>query len=361
MFTKKSLASAIMLVTTLSLIGCGESKEASTEQPAQAAIEIVRPALIETVTSEAAAFDFAYVGTVQAAQRADLSFELSGKIISMLVEEGDYVQKGQVVAELDKKTLNNNYQSSLAEYRKAEKDTERLEAIYEANRAISLSDLENSRTQKDILKARLENQRQQLEHATLRAPFPGVISRKATEEFSFVQAKETIFGLQNLEELEVEVYIPGSVVLTNPETARTLVVFDQLPDLKLPAEFKYIATEGDAKTQTYKVVLSLPKTTKANILPGMSVTVIPDESMFDTSKDADVMVPLRAVVSDNAGRKYIWKVREDGSVYQVFVETGALLGDRVTVLSGLMTGDRVVTAGVSSLKDGMKVRPLDQE
>ncbi len=350
-----------MLVTTLSLMGCGESKEAEAEKSVQAAVEIIRPALIETVSSEAAAFDFAYVGTVQAAQRADLSFELSGKIISMLVQEGDAVEKGQVVAELDKKTLTNNYQSSLAEYRKAEKDTERLEAIYEANRAISLSDLENSRTQRDILNARLENQRQQLEHATLRAPFSGVISRKAADEFSFVQAKETIFSLQNLEELEVEVYIPGSVILTNPETARTLVVFDQLPDLKLPADFKYIATEGDAKTQTYKVVLSLPKTREANILPGMSVTVIPDHSLFDDKTASNVLVPLRAVVSNNSGSKYLWKVKDDGSVYQVFIETGELLGDRVTVLNGLMSGDRVVTAGVSSLRDGMKVRPLDQE
>nr|MDT0252264.1 hypothetical protein [Endozoicomonas sp.] len=153
----------------------------------------------------------------------------------------------------------------------------------------------------------------------------------------------------------------GSVVLTSTDEVRSVVVFDQLPDLKLPVKFKYIITEGDHTTQTYRVIFSLPKTDQANILPGMSVTIIPDAEAPVENKQRSILIPLKSIISDNSGNKFSWKVAVDGTVTRTKIETGALIGDKVRIVSGLTRGDQIVTTGVNSLRDGMKVRPLGLE
>ena len=360
MCMRKKLSMVVLLSGVLAAAGCTKTDEPVAQESSMEP-EMSRPAVIETVYSGFKQPDFAYIGTVRAARKADLSFESSGKLISLLAEEGDQVEKGQIIAEMDKTTLQNNYKSALVEYQKAKKDTERLESIYKSSHAISLSDLEKSRTQLDIVRSKMENQKEALDNNTLKAPFDGIIASRKVQQFSFVQAKETIFTLQNLDKLEVAINIPGSAILTAREDVKLAAVFDQLPERKFPVAFKYIATEGDRRTQTYRVILSLPETDKVNILPGMSVTVIPDEIGIARQGTGVIFVPLRAITSDGSGNKFVWKVQQDNRLTKTIIETGALEGDDVIVLNGLADGDRIVTAGVSSLVDHMKVRPLDQE
>jgi multidrug efflux pump subunit AcrA (membrane-fusion protein) len=118
-------------------------------------------------------------------------------------------------------------------------------------------------------------------------------------------------------------------------------------------------------TQTYEVVLTLKSRPPGlTLLPGMSVTVLPFSSTAPTAAksppaDAALSIPLTAVVSDATGGTFVWVVGAGGQVTRSNVALGAIRGGDVTVASGLNAGERIVTAGVSALREGMKVRPLD--
>jgi len=90
----------------------------------------------------------------------------------------------------------------------------------------------------------------------------------------------------------------------------------------------------------------------------MSVTVLPFAAKAETA-DAALSIPLTAIVTDATGGKFVWVVGAGGKVTRSDVVVGDIRGGQVTVASGLNAGERIVTAGVGALREGMKVRPLD--
>ncbi|MGL5028501.1 MAG: efflux RND transporter periplasmic adaptor subunit, partial [Shewanella oncorhynchi] len=115
-----------------------------------------------------------------------------------------------------------------------------------------------------------------------------------------------------------------------------------------------ILTQGE----TYNVILGFSDLKNQNVLPGMSINVTPEANSTDAMQ---ISLPLSAISPDNMGKKYVWLVDMDSKVTKKMVETGTLLGDRIIITSGLQPQDKVVIAGVNSLKEGDMVRPLDSE
>ncbi|MEA3644026.1 MAG: hypothetical protein VBE63_29495, partial [Lamprobacter sp.] len=117
------------------------------------------------------------------------------------------------------------------------------------------------------------------------------------------------------------------------------------------------------QTQTYEVVLSLTPPPDLRVLPGMGVEVLPESASAEGNAAADgtapVLIPIAAVVAAADGTPTVWVVDpETGQVSRRSIETGALQDAEIAVLSGLRPGERIVTAGVHSLRDGMRVHPL---
>lgn len=95
------------------------------------------------------------------------------------------------------------------------------------------------------------------------------------------------------------------------------------------------------------------------LLPGMSATVIPFAGTVKSS-DAPLVVPLTAIAADATGDRSVWVVGAGGQVARRTVRTADVRGSDVVITSGLQPGERVVVAGVSALREDMKVRPLDE-
>lgn len=210
------------------------------------------------------------------------------------------------------------------------------------------------------LEAQVQVAQDNLEDATLTAPFAGIIARRDIENFTNIQAGQSIALLQDLDKIELSFDVPGPdvVALTanGVEEVTNQVMFDALPGEVFDAEIVEFSVQADSATLTYRGRVSLEQPQGATILPGMVGRVIASAP----GQPSQTRIPLSAVLADPAGATTVWIVEEDNTVSQRKVELGEASGDEVIVFSGLTEGDRIISAGVSQLLDGMAIRPIDR-
>lgn len=208
--------------------------------------------------------------------------------------------------------------------------------------------------------AQLKVARDNLADATLKSPFDGIIARRDVENFSNVQAGQSIALLQGLDVIHLSFDIPGAdvTVMTRNGTDQitNTVVFEALPDQQFVAEMVEFSVQADSTTQTYRgrVAVTVPK--DAVILPGMVARVISSTK----GEAAQLHAPLSAIAAAADGDPFVWQVDATGIVSAQPVSLGEASGAQVVVTDGLSAGDTIVSAGVSQIIDGMTIRPITQ-
>lgn len=348
----RSLTVAICLALS---IGCSQEEPAAT-------VETIRPAKLVTVESASVQQMHSFPAVIQAAQSVELTFQASGEVKELNVLEGDSVQLGDIIAQLDQRDANNRLLQAQAEYDNAEDEYQRADSLYAEN-AISLSVLDSRRTRRAVARATLETSRKALGDTTLKAPFPGRVSRVLVRQFQNVQAKE-IIAIIHSNEVEAVMNAPSTIVsrALQIDHVEARIILDAAPDEPIAAQFKEAAGEADQATQTYKVIFSFVTPEGLLILPGMTATI---ELGIRYANEPDVesgnvAVPLSSILAEGENR-YVWLVSEDGVLRKQAVELLPELGETMTVVDGLESGDTIVAAGVSFFHEGMKVRPWTPE
>ena len=337
----------------MALAGCSGSSDTSADQP-----PTPRPAKLVEVEAATNQRDLSFPAVIQAAQTAELTFQVAGEIREINVLEGDEVSAGKIVAKLDQRDALNRLAQAKAEFDNATTEFERAERLA-AEDAISRSVLETRRTQRDVADAAYRTAQKAVSDTVLKAPFEGVISTVSGRQFQNVQAKESIAVLQS-EEVEAVINIPGTIIARIPqlEPVGVRVKLDAAPDAEIVAQFKEASGEADPSTQTYEISFSFIPPEDLFILPGMTATV-ESSFLFNGADDLvaeGIAVPLSAILAEG-DETFIWLVDETTmkiSKRRVTAQSDA--GDYVTVTDGLEGGETIVAAGVSFFHDGMTVR-----
>lgn len=343
---------ALGLAVSAALIsGCGTEAK-----PAQA-IPVVKPALTEVITGSSTD-QLSFNGVVRAAERADLSFHIGGRLTEIFVNEGDRVARGQTLATLDSRDAEISLASAQLELDNTEVEYQRAKSIYEKSKAISKSDLDDLTTRYNLAKNRRDEAQRQLDYTKIIAPFDGIVGRKLVDNHVQIQANAPVFTLHDLQDLEVVIHIPDSVMLSSLRSTSAFAEISAIPNQMFDLTLRTYATQADPVTQTYAVVLGFDHLNGYRVLPGMTAKVIPSKLQNDSSSTQRIAVPLTAVVPDNQGQQFVWVVNGENRVEKRFVDVGALSRDRVVIKDHLTIGDRIVIAGVSSLKEGMEIRPI---
>ncbi|MFS1427128.1 efflux RND transporter periplasmic adaptor subunit [Vibrio splendidus] len=335
------------------LTGCGEA-----EQSQAVEIPTVKPAMIEVVSSSQNK-QLTFNGVVQASERADLSFRVGGRLTNILVKEGDSVKKGQLLAELDGNDASIALASAVLERDNIEIEYKRAKSLYEKSRAISKSNLDDLTTKYNLAINRLHEAERQLAYTRIEAPFDGIIGRKLLDNHTQVQANAAVFTLHNLEDMEVVINIPDSVMLSGDKMTKAHAEITAAPDKLFNLSLETFATQADPASQTYAIVLGFDDLDGYRVLPGMTVKVFSAEHGSSESDTNVITLPVTAINPDNKGKQFIWVVGENNKVTQRFVTIGELSGDRVVITDNLAINEKVVIAGVSSLLEGMEVRPVE--
>ncbi len=368
----KAAAMLAALMFSIALVGACNKKE---EPPPQ---EVIRPVKAIVVEPETAALQRSYPGRVRAHKRADLSFKVSGRLIEIRVEEGTHVKKGQLLARLDPADFKAELERVEGQLAKAEaaltlakNEYRRVLRIEQQDPgAVSRSLIDKRRDQVtraeaeiQSLKAAVDAARLRLSYTYLRAPFSGIISKRYVNNYQDVRAKDLIFHLDDISIIEIIVDIPENMMALVREEHNPEIVaeFNTAPGKKFPLEVYEFSTRADPRTQTYQVTLRMKQPPEINVLPGMTANVIAI-GIERIKQQPGFLVPAIALVAFDNGKPYLWVIDpKDHTVHRRHVETGGLSGtDKIRVTSGLKAGEMIAISGVTMLREGMKVRPVDK-
>lgn len=359
----KNYTAVLAAVCLLGLLsGCGES------EPVAEQTTLIRPVPMMEVSTSEGISGLRFPGRVRAVQRAELAFNLPGRIIELPVREGQRIEKGSLVARLDDETVKLQLAAAQAQYNKASTDYNRVQKIWQQSKAVAKAEVDQKRTAMDVSRAQYLSAKKDVADTRLLAPFSGEVAKRHVENFSNVQAKQDIVSLQDNSELEIVINVPERIVRAEPKSVAGAAVFADYPDQPLPVRLKSSSTQANAQTQSYEVVLALEPGFSLKVLPGMSVQVQPRAEAGDRVTQK-IWVPLQAILSTGAMAGEHEKERKSATQVWVFdkdtqqvraqaVTLGQVQDADVEVLSGLQDGERIVTAGVSQLREGMQVRPL---
>ena len=366
----KRVGYLLLLPLFLSLQAC--EKEQLEEK------KIVRPVRAMKISDVVQFRQRQFPGTATATQEVDLSYRVSGPLITLPVNIGDEVKAGDVVARIDPRdfevSLNNvrgQLDKALANVKRAQSEFDREMRILEQDPgATSQTAVDRKRSQRDqaradikSLQASVASAKDKLNYTYLKVPFDGVVVSTYVKNFEFVQAKQSIVRIVDNSRIEMVINIPESLISMVPQAKNIEVVFDPFPDRKIPAEIKEIGTEASRTTRTYPVTLIMNQPEDINILPGMAGKATGEPATDDMSKLAiGKQVPVTAILSpDDIDKTYVWIIDEQSnSVSKREVTTGKLTDTGIMVTDGLEAGERIATAGVNYLREGMEVRILEE-
>ncbi|MCD6292410.1 MAG: efflux RND transporter periplasmic adaptor subunit [Deltaproteobacteria bacterium] len=338
----------ITVIAVLTITGCSKK-----EEPVKK--EVIRPAKIMTIKPIETSKSFKFPGKVQALDRVEISFEVSGKLVEVAVKEGQHVKKGDLIARIDSSNYKSQLTAQQAKVNQTKAEVDRYANLL-AEKVVAKSTYDVKVRNYEVAVSQMKIARKAYNDTKLKASFSGIIGKRFVENYQVVHAKEPIVSLQRISAIEVVVNVPENVMREkSKETIIEITAeFDNYQGDRLPVTIKEYAVEADSQTQTYRVVLTMPTPEGKTILDGMTATVF--MKIVHAGQNV-VEVPAQSMFYDEKGQAYVWKTSSDLHVSRHPVKVGTLTNEgRIKVKSGLAAGDRIITAGVQNLTEGLKVR-----
>lgn len=355
-FKLLKLLSFLSLATTVVLLsGCGKSDQNETEEP------VVRPVKLVEVKSSTQTESRSFPAEIEAESFRKLSFQQSGLVLELAVVEGQKIKKGGLIAKLDQRDFQNQYDSAKSQFDIATEEYERAVRLMKED-AIARSVLDQRKSQLEVAQALFDSADKALKETELVAPFSGVISTVMIDELARVSAGEAIVSLFGNERMQVSVDLPASGVtrFKQRENREAVVILDADSGTRIPAEFKEASLEADVSSQTFAAKFTFQPPEKLLILPGMSATILLSSSKIGDHTPTP-LVPLTSILSSGSAL-YVWVFDEASStVSKREIKTKDSIGEYVMVSDGIEIGDTIIGAGASYLSEGMEVRPWSAE
>ena len=209
------------------------------------------------------------------------------------------------------------------------------------------------------LEGRVVEANLQLADSTLRAPYDGVIAQRFVEQGQNVRAKQPVVKFQDIAEIDIAADIPESVMadIRAADIVGLVAEFSALPGRRFPVHLKEVAQRADPVTQTFSIRAAMLVPEGVNLLPGMTATVAMTYRRASIL-GGRILVPIAAIFEAGPGQQAAWVFGPDQTVSRRPVKTGEARGGRIEIVDGLQPGDRIAVAGVTFLREGMKVRDL---
>ncbi|MDP3589840.1 MAG: efflux RND transporter periplasmic adaptor subunit [Methylobacter sp.] len=347
----------LITVLLLTLVGCTHRNQ---EQPSLRPVNIVR------ITSQETLNDRPFSGEVRARFETTLSFRVAGKLTSRLVDMGEQVHKGQLLARLDPgdfrlAALNIKAQliSAKADSEYTKDDLSRYRELFDQN-IISKPELDRRQTlyitaQQKVaaLEAQLGQADNQLTYTDLLADRDGVVTALEIETGQVVSSGQSVIRLAQLDEKEIHIDIPEHRVAELKQRQDVIVTLWADSDKQIKARIREISAAADPVSRTYRVKATLLEGQDDARL-GMTATV-----WIPSIAPSSLAVPLSAIFTpqNKPEQTSVWLVDElTSTVKAAPIQIGAALpGERVAV-TGLSSGQLIVSAGVNRLREAQPVR-----
>lgn len=332
------------MAVALALCSCGGKKA---QKGATAVKEEQLPAVkVVDAKSEIVPIDEKYSVTLQAYAINNIAPQSGGRILSIKAEVGDFVQKGQVLAQMDKAQL----EQAELQLNNLKSEYTRAKALYEKG-GVSKSDFETIELQYKVANTTYENL---LTNTILKSPLNGVVSARNYDEGDMYTMSAPLYVVQQI----------------NPVKALVAVSEKNYSLLKKGIEVEFAPEALNGKTYVGKVTRIHPTVDAATHTIVAEVTI--DNPKFELrpgmyssarvifSKGNAIVVPDTAVLKQQgSGVRTVYVLKADGTVELRIVEVGRHIGSEYVILSGVQAGEKVVVSGQSLLRSGIKVEVIE--
>ncbi|TCS75248.1 efflux RND transporter periplasmic adaptor subunit [Pectinatus cerevisiiphilus] len=306
--------------------------------------------------------NYTYPGEVRGRYESQLAFQVTGKIIKRNVQLGSRVNAGDVLMQMDAKdiqqTVNSNsaqVYSAQSQLKLAKSNLERYQQLLDGG-AISHAQYDQYVNAYDAATAAVQQATaqytqgaNQLDYTLLTADQSGVVSAITAEAGQIVNAGQTVVTIVQDGEREIEINVPENRLEELKTAGRFQVTFWALPNVTLNGQVREIAPMADPTTRTFKVRISLLNPSPA-IKLGMTATV----SLADVDATTGFSIPISALYQ-TGDTPAVWVVNNNILTLRP-IKTGSFGNGTIQVLTGLETGDRIITAGVHKLEEGQRVK-----
>lgn len=296
-----------------------------------------------------------YSATVAASQSVTVSFAVPGKILSLNVQEGQKVSKGQLLGKLGAGDLENARNIAYAQLAEAQDGYNRLKKLHDAN---ALPDVKWVEMQQKLKQAQnaAEMADRSLADASLYAPISGSVSRKFVETGEEVLPVQPIYEIVSTQDLDVEVSVPENEIAAFQigDDAEVCFVASDIPSVKGKVTSKSVV--ADPLTRGYTVKIGLPGKID-NLLPGMLANVSFDKKIEKSAETPRIVLPYGSVLLSEDNTRFVWLVKDNKAVRRQ-VKVDELVADGILVTQGLNPGDTVIVAGMQKIGQGSMVEPL---
>ncbi len=347
-----------LLLGVLALNGCERKQEVAAE---------IRPVKTQQVKLQPLASESSYSGEVRARYETRLAFRVGGKITARLVEVGQEVKAGQLLARLDPQDLQLSVMAkraqrdaAKADFEKAKADLDRYAHLLE-RKFISPAEFDQRRLAFEAARSRYEQAEAQLSfdsnqaaYSALVADHNGVVTGVDAEVGQVVAPGQSVVRVARLDEKEVLVSVPESRVEELRGVQNLKVVLWANPGRIYSGRLREIAPDADRMTRTYAAKVSMLDA-DATVRLGMTANVL----LGEVGKVSATRLPMSALIQ-RGKQPQVWVVdAKTSKVHAIPVKVGDYIENDVMVLSGLQEGARVVTAGAALLFEGQKVKLMD--
>lgn len=352
-----SIAAASLLLTACS------------EPPAPAAV--VKPVFVTTVTPATSAQTRSFTSVVRARVETELGFRTGGKVVERLVEVGDSVKAGQVLARLDPadyqlavKAAADQVQAAAVDAQQAASDEARFSRLL-ADGSVGAADHERQKARADAAAARLNQANRQLElarnretYATLLAPYAGVVTALRFERGQVVAEGQPVVSLAREGEREIVAELPEDWVARARNLVATASPWSD-PTARVRLVLRELSPQASAQGRTYRARYSAAAESRATMAALPLGSTMQLTLSGPQTGPATVALPVSAVVK-GSGSAGVWTLNDEGSGL-VFTPVQVVSIDDATVhVTGLAAGSRIVTVGAQKLDAGTAVRAIER-
>lgn len=343
----KTLTSIIVLLAlAATLAGCGVG-EASVADAADA--QAATPVPVEVAQPFRADLRATYSATATLASDSDAPVvaRVPGEIVELLVEEGDYVSEGQVLARLDGDRLRLEMLAAKASLEQARAEYERNSGLQQRG-LISAAAMDNLKFDLQALQATYKLKKLSYDYSDIRAPIAGIVTSRDVKPGQHLNANDVAFRITDTRELLAYLHIPQSELPKFAAGHQVSIEVASMPGNAYPATIARISPTIDTRNGTFRATAVIDNT-RGELAPGMFGRF---SIAYEEHANALVLPSSALIDEDDESAVY---VVNDGQVMRRTIETGIRSGDKIEILDGLTESDVVVVLGHSNLRDGSKV------
>ena len=344
----------LIIIVVFALGQQGKSKPDSKETIGLPRVQVERP-VKKSIVSE-----LQLNGDILPWQQATLYSKVAGYLKEIRVDKGDWVKQRDVLAVIDDRETEKEYERAVADFHLQEITYNRLqEALPQSPNLVSKQDVDAAKAKYESAKAAMERLKVLVDYATICAPFSGVITQRWADPGAMIQAAGTsmnamaIVKIASMDKVRIRVDVPESEVTMVKVGTKAKVAVRELPEQEFDGKVARYGVALEQNTRTMQTEIDLPNP-KHTLRPGMFAKVT---LQFAAKKNA-LTIPAAAIITEK-NQTFVYCV-EQGIAKRKLVVIGTDDGIRPMIAQGLNGNELVIVAGKESVTEGTKVNPIQK-